>query len=214
MLNTEVQKRVENTLWEVENDEDQESAWRLLAWLSQTQPNLTFQHQQVPSYTLRLLLNKIREEAPGLNKDEVVPVLVELGKNTLSAEEKYMLEAVDRILVDRQFRYQEQLDSRMEILDTFLEGLTLGREEPLNPQAVFNEMRELIRTRFDLTQNEINELIDGPSIELEEKLRGQVELQLKDLEIQASGWWCRTSSRGTPGRRADPSGRFKLGICN
>ena len=72
----------------------------------------------------------------------------------------------------------------METLDTFLEGLTLGSEEPLNPQAVFNEMRELIRTRFELTQNEIKELIEGPSIELEEKLRGQVESQLKDLEIK------------------------------
>jgi preprotein translocase subunit SecA len=184
MLNTEVQKRVENTVWEVENDEDQESVWRLLAWLSQTQPNLAFQHQQVPSYTTRLLLNKIHEEAPSLKKDEIVPVLVDIGKNTLASEEKYMLGAVDRILADRQFRYQDQLDSRMETLDTFLEGLTLGSEEPLNPQAVFNEMRELIRTRFELTQNEIKELIEGPSIELEEKLRGQVESQLKDLEIK------------------------------
>ena len=104
----------------------------------------------MPSYTIRLLLNKIREEAPGLKKDEIVPVLVDLGKNTLAAEEKYMLRAVDRILADRQFRYQDQLESRMETLDTFLEGLSLGSEEPLNPQAVFNEMRELIRTRFEL----------------------------------------------------------------
>lgn len=184
MLHAEVQKRVENTVWEIENDEDQESAWRLLAWLSQTQPNLTFQHQQVPSYTIRLLLNKIREEAPGLNKDEIVPVLVELGKNILAAEEKYMLGAVDRVLADRQFRYQDQLDSRMETLDIFIEGLSLGSEEPLNPQSVFNEMRDLVRTRFDLNPNEINELISGLSADLEEKLRDQVESQLKDLEIK------------------------------
>ncbi len=184
MLNTEVHRRVENTVWEAENDGDQESVWRLLAWLSQTQPNLTFQHQQVPSYTIRLLLNKIREEAPGFKKDELVPVLVDLGKNVLAAEEKYILGAVDRILVDRQFRYEDQLDSRMETLDTFLEGLSLGSEEPLNPQVVFNEMRELIRTRFELTQNQIKELIEGPSVELEENLRGQVESQLKDLEIK------------------------------
>jgi len=184
MLNSEISRRVEITDWVVENDDDQESAWRLLAWLSQTQPNLTFQHQQVPSYTIRLLLNKIREEAPGLKKDEIVPVLVELGKNTLAAEEKYMLGAVDRVLADRQFRYEDQLDSRMETLDIFLEGLTLGSEEPRNPQGVFNEMRDLVRTRFELSSNEIKELIDGPSTDLEEKLRNQVESQLKDLEIK------------------------------
>jgi len=184
MLHSEIQQRVENTVWEAESDEDQDSLWRLLAWLSQIQPTLTFQHQQVPSYTIRLLLNKIRQEAPGLKKDQLVPVLVELGKDVLVAEEKYMLGAVDRILVERQYRYQDQLDSRMETLDTFLEGLSLGSEEPLNPQVVFNEMRELIRTRFELSQNQIKELIEGPGEELEEILRTQVESQLIDLEFK------------------------------
>jgi len=184
MLQAEVQKRVENTVWEAENDEDQDSAWRLLAWLSQIQPTLTFQHQQVPSFTVRLLINKIRQEAPGLKKDQLVPVLVKLGKDILTAEEKYMLGAVDRILVERQYRYQDQLDSRMETLDTFLEGLSLGSEEPLNPQAVFTQMRELIRTRFELTPNQIKELIEGPGEELEEILRTQVESQLIDLEFK------------------------------
>ena len=184
MLHSEIQQRVENTVWEAASDEDQDSPWRLLAWLSQIQPTLTFQHQQVPSYTIRLLLNKIRQEAPGLKKDQLVPVLVELGKDILVAEEKYMLGAVDRILVERQYRYQDQLDSRMETLDTFLEGLSMGSEEPLNPQTVFNEMRELIRTRFELSQNQIKELIEGPGEELEEILRTQVESQLIDLEFK------------------------------
>jgi len=184
MLNAEVERRVENTLWEGDDNGDQESAWRLLAWLSQTQPNLVFQNQQVPSYTIRLLLNKIRAEAPGLNKDQVASVLAKIGKNSLAAEENYMLGAVDRILVDRQFRYEDQLASRMETLDTFLEGLSLGSEEPLNPQVVLNEMRDLIRTRFELNPNQIRELVEGPGVELEENLRVQVETQLKDLEIK------------------------------
>jgi preprotein translocase subunit SecA len=184
MLKAEVERRVDQTLWVENNDGDQESAWRLLAWLSQTQPNLNFQNQQVPSYTIRLLLNKIRADAPGLKKDQVASVLAEIGQNSLAAEEKYMLGAVDRILVDRQFRYEDQLASRMETLDTFLEGLSLGSEEPLNPQIVFNEMRDLIRTRFELNPNQIKELVEGPSVELEENLRAQVETQLKDLEIK------------------------------
>ena len=183
MLRTEVQERVENTIWD-EGEDDQGSAWKLVAWLSQTQPTLTFQDQQAPSYTMRLLLDEVREKSPGLKKNEVLPALVELGKDSLIAEEKYILESVDRIVIDRQFRYQDQLDSRMEILDTFLEGLSLGSEEPLNPQGVFNEMRDLVRTRFELDQNQIKELIDGPGDNLVENLRAQVETQLKELEFK------------------------------
>ncbi len=184
MLNTEIQHRVDNTIWEEQGDGDQGSAWRLLAWLSQTQPTLTFQNQQVPSFTMRLFLDMIREKSPELKKADLVPVLVDLGKDVLAAEEKYIFGAVDRILVERQFRYEDQLVSRMEILDTFLEGLSLGSEEPLNPQAVFNELRDLVRIRFELDPNQIKELVEGPGEELGENLRTQVESQLKDLEFK------------------------------
>ena len=113
-----------------------------------------------------------------------MPVLVDLAKDVLAAEEKYIFGAVDRILVERQFRYEDQLESRMEILDTFLEGLGLGSEEPLNPQVVFNELRDLVRIRFELNPNQIKELVEGPGEELEENLRNQVESQLKDLEFK------------------------------
>ncbi|TFG48858.1 MAG: hypothetical protein E4H33_03425, partial [Anaerolineales bacterium] len=43
MLGTEVKERVENTIWEEGSLTDQASAWRLLAWLTQIQPTLTFQ---------------------------------------------------------------------------------------------------------------------------------------------------------------------------
>ncbi len=184
MLNTEIQHRVDNTIWEGQGDGDQGSAWRLLAWLSQTQPTLTFQNQQVPSFTMRLFLDMIREKSPGLRKADLVPVLVDLGKDVLTAEEKYIFGAVDRILIERQFRYEDQVESRLEILDTFLEGLSLGSEEPLNPQVVFNELRDLVRIRFELNPNQIKELVEGPGEELEENLRTQVESQLKDLEFK------------------------------
>lgn len=183
MLQSEIQQRVENLVLEDESD-DQGGAWRLLAWLTQTQPTLTFQDQKVPSYTMQLLLNTIREKNPALEKDQLVPVLVDLGKDTLAAEEKYVLGAVERTLEDRQYRFQDQLDARLESLDTFLEGLSYGSDEPLNPQVVFNELRELVRTRLELTPNQIKELVDGPGEDLEENLRYQIESQLKLLEAR------------------------------
>ena len=184
MLGDEVHKRVENTLWEGSDVGDQGSPWRLLAWVTQIQPTLTFQDRQVPSFSIRLLLNEIREKYPKMKAAGIMPVLLDLGKHTLAAEEAYALEAVDRIVEESQSRYQDQLDTRLDTLDTFLEGLSYGSEEPLNPQAVFTELRELTRTRLELNPNQIKELAGGASPELDEELRAQVESQLEQIEIK------------------------------
>ena len=184
MLRDEVQFRVENTFWEEGGLADQTSPWRLLAWVTQIQPTLTFQDQQVPSFTTRILLDEIRERYPAMKKDGIAPVLMDLGKQALSAEEGYILEAAARIVEDRSFRYQDQLGARLDTLDTFLEGLSYGSEEPANPQAVFTELRELARTRFELSPSQIRELAEGASPELGDLLREQVGSQLEVLEIK------------------------------
>ncbi|NQS92264.1 MAG: hypothetical protein HQ574_07620 [Chloroflexi bacterium] len=184
MLRTEVMERVENTIWEEGNINDQASAWRLLAWLTQTQPTLTFQNKQVPSYIIQLLINDIRQKHTTMKKSGILPVFEEIGKKVLAAEENYVLAAVDRILEDRQYRYQDQLDTRLETLDTFLEGLSYGREEPVTPQDLYNELHDLVRIRFNLEKNQIRELTEGPSDELRLVLKSQIETQLQDLEIK------------------------------
>jgi len=184
MLRDEVHMRVENTLWEGSDVADQGSPWRLLAWVTQLQPTLTFQNRQVPSFTTRLLLNEILEKVPEMEAARVKPILLDLGKHALAAEEAYALEAVDRIVEDRQFRYRDQLDMRLDTLDTYLDGLSFGSEEPLNPQAVFTELCELTRTRFELTPAQIKELAGGPSPALDEELRAQIESQLEGIEIK------------------------------
>ena len=184
MLRDEVQMRVENTLWEGSDVADQSSPWRLLAWVTQLQPTLTFQDQQLPSFTLRLLINDIRERYPEMKVTGILPILLELGRKTLAAEEEYLLDAVDRIVEDRQFRYQDQLDTRQDTLDTFLEGLSYSGEGSLNPQEVFTELRELTRTRFELNPNQIRELAGGVNQELTEELRAQIEFQLEQVEIK------------------------------
>ncbi len=184
MLHDEVKMRVENTIWEGSDVADQASPWRLLAWVTQIQPTLTFQDRMLPSFTLRLLLEEIRESYPELSAEGITPFLLDIGNKALDEEEDYILNAVEKIIEDRQFHYQDQLDSRIDALDTFLEGLTYGSEEPLNPQEVFVELRELTRTRFDLTPNQIRELVDSVSPELEDGLRAQIESELELIEIK------------------------------
>jgi preprotein translocase subunit SecA len=184
MLQAEVEYRVAETSWESEGADDAGGAWRLLAWLSQTQPILSFQDQQVPSYVIRLLQKEITRGAPDLSKSSVFPALEELGKKVLEAEKSYVLNAVEHILEDRQFRFQDQLDSRLESLDAYLEGLSYGSDEPRNPQAVLNELTDLTRTRFELKSQQVRELAEGPGGSLQELLRSQVEIQLKTIEVK------------------------------
>jgi len=183
MLQSEVSDRVAGTFLP-KNGTDEGSAWRLLAWLSQTQPTLSFPGKHVPSYTIKLILNEIQENNPDLSKSQILSGLVEIGKKALKAEEVYILDAVESILADRQFRFQDQLEGRLETLDTFMEGQSYGSDEPVNPQAVFAELKELVRTRFELNPTQIRELAEGPGDELQTELRSQLESQLKEIEFK------------------------------
>jgi preprotein translocase subunit SecA len=184
MLGTEVQLRVDNTFWELENSGDSSQGWRLLGWLAQTQPTLTFQDQQVPTYALQLILDDIQEKASPVRKDQALPLLLEIGQKVLAAEETHILQAVDQILEDRQIRFQDQLDMRLETLGTFLEGMSYESEEPRNPQAIYNELRELVRIRFELTPGQIKELASGGGDDLHDELVSQVESHLKEIEFK------------------------------
>ena len=184
MLGTEVQHRVDNTFWEVENSGDSSQGWRLLGWLAQTQPTLTFKDQQVPTYALKLILDDIQEKASPVRKDQALPLMLEIGHQVLAAEETHILQALDQILEDRQIRFQDQLDMRLETLGTFLDGMSFESEEPRNPQAIYNELRELVRIRFELTPGQIKELASGGGNDLHDELVSQVESHLKEIEFR------------------------------
>jgi len=184
MLQDEVQLRVDSTSWDNETGGDSGQGWRLLGWLTQTQPTLTFQDGKVPSYALQLILNDIQGKTLSLTKDQIRPILLETGKQVLAAEEAHILQAVDRILEDRQIQYEDQVEMRLETLNTFLDGLSYDSEEARNPQTVYNELRDLVRIRFELTPPQIKELAEGASDDLQDELNYQVESELRELEFK------------------------------
>jgi preprotein translocase subunit SecA len=184
MLQTEVLLRVDSTSWDNENGGDSGQGWRLLGWLTQTQPTLTFQDGKVPSYAVQLILNDIQRKTSPLKKDQLRPILLETGKQVLEAEEAHILQAVDRIVEDRQIRYEDQVEMRLETLNTFLDGLSYDSEEVRNPQTIYNELRDLVRIRFELTPVQIKELAEGASDDLQDELNYQVESELRELEFK------------------------------
>jgi preprotein translocase subunit SecA len=184
MLRTEVQLRVENAFWERENNGGIDEGWRLLAWLNQTQPTLTFQDRLIPSYTQQLIINDLRRKNPEMLKDGTLSILEGTGKAVLAAEEAYIISAVEQLVSGREDRFEDQVNSRLETLEIFLDGLSYEPESPRNPQEVFNELRELVRVRFELNLDQIKDLADGASEEIRETLGTQVKSKLKEIEYK------------------------------
>jgi preprotein translocase subunit SecA len=184
MLREEVEARVEAAFWDFENRTDVGEGWKLLAWLNQIQPTLTFQNSVVPTFTISMIITDIYKKNPELKKDQVLPLLVEIGQDVLAAEEAYIKDTVDRMLSDRQMMFEDHIDSRLETLDTFLEGLGYVSDEPRNPQEVYKELRELVRVRFELTPDQIKDLSSGGGDELRSELISQLTTQIKQTEFK------------------------------
>lgn len=172
MLETEVRIRVPQAL------EDDEGPWRLLSWLEQIQPSAPIGNRILPSYTLRLILEKLSQEHPRLQRDEAIQVLTQIAGEAIQAEAEHVIRQV-RLLIDQSIERLEQLlEERLETLDTFLDGLTYeDTETPGSPKDLLNELQGLLHVRLQLPQSQLRKLLEEPD-EVGDELRNQVEEQL------------------------------------
>jgi preprotein translocase subunit SecA len=88
------------------------------------------------------------------------------------------------MLADRQMRFEDQIDSRLETLDIFLDGLGYESDEPRNPQEIYKELRELVRIRFELSPDQIKDLAGGGSEDLRDQLTTQLTTQITLIEFK------------------------------
>ncbi len=202
MLQTEVMYRVPLAL------EDEEGPWKLLAWLDQIQPSLSFNGAVYPSYTLRLLLDYLRTEIDkqaggsrggsqlhGLpagdgHKDRqlVAGTLLELADKAMKAEEEHLLYTVNNLLDLTSERLESQLQERRETVDTYFEALTLGDgAEDLNPRQISDELTNLVHVPIRLSLEESRALRNGDEDididEVAESVHEQIEIALIDQSI-------------------------------
>ncbi len=187
MLETEVRQRVPAGIMEKGEVEDEGQIWRLFGWLSQAQPTMSFRDEKFPSYTIKLVLDHIQDEYQTLTKDDGDVALLKVAEKTLKAEENHILNALDRFLEDRQFRFENQVEERMETLDSFLDGLAIEEEEGDQHRSVDeiqNELNTLLRVRIDLTGSQIEAMRDGQPFEVREEIQGKINSYLKRLEIK------------------------------
>jgi preprotein translocase subunit SecA len=183
LLSTEVNRRVPEAL------EDQEGPWKLLAWLDQIQPPLDLGGALFPSYTLKLLLDYLAsQQKVYASAQELRDALLGLAGEALKAEEEHLLNTVDNLLDGTHERLESQLRERLEMLDTFFEGLSLGESEDAAPRSSRELMEELVgmvHVAVRLSPEEQRLLRDDPyqvrdtvRVQIESAIAGQSVLRL------------------------------------
>ena len=174
MLQEDVRVRVPAAL---ENDD---GPWKLLAWLDQIQPSITLSESIFPSYPLKLLLDEIGTE---LSQTEAHAALLNVASEAIQAESEHMLNNVDILLENSKVSLDSQIDERLELLDMFLEGMTLSEEQRgLHPQKISQEFTTTLRLPIKLSPEMARALIDDPH-EVGDQLRKIVKEAMMALTI-------------------------------
>jgi preprotein translocase subunit SecA len=185
MLQEEVMQRVPEAL------RDEGGPWKLLSWLEQIQPSLGLFDGIFPSYALKLLLDELYEGLSGtgngsqtaIDIHEVREALIKLAVDSLNAEKEHHLQIVTNLLEQSRVRMETQLDERLEMLDTFFEGLQLEDDTGTgNPQALAVELNNLVRLPIRLTNQQVHLLSTDPD-EVSDVIQDQVSQLLMGLTI-------------------------------
>jgi len=185
MLREEVLQRVPVAL------ADEGGPWKLLSWLEQIQPPILMSDGIFPSFTLNLLLENINgtQEVPSSNQQFSLPsqtardALLQLTADSVNAEKEHHLQTVTTLLEQSQVRMETQLDERLEILDTFFEGIELEDEAgERSPQALATELNNLLRLPIRLGNNQVRMLTSEPD-EVRDVIKDQLNQLMLSLTI-------------------------------
>jgi preprotein translocase subunit SecA len=156
MLQTEIKRRVPAAM------DDPEGPWKLLGWLEQIQPSMMVTNEVFPSFTFKLLLNSIREKSPA-SADDVLSILLDIVRESINSEEEHVLNGAITSLELIQKRLAEQIKERIELLDTFIEGLVYADEtDTRSTKELMDELTGFVRNPVSLSSSEQQLLRNDP----------------------------------------------------
>ncbi len=177
MLRTEVMQRVPLAL------DDEGGPWKLLSWLDQVQPPFNFASGNgpvvFPSYTLRLLLDHL--ESQGISSPaQAQQALLQVAERSLQTEDEHLLRMVESLVESTRSRLEATLNERLELLDTYFEGLKLDEDAedgPRTPRQVQEELSTEMHLQIRLSAEEQRLLREAPR-QVQKSVRSQVESEL------------------------------------
>jgi len=178
MLQHEIKRRVPAAL------EEEEGAWKLLAYLEEIQPPIDYPEVFYPSYTLRLLLEELGQPTDAV---DLMKRLIELARRAIQVENAHILQSTRAMLDRASETLDSQLAERLDALDTFLENFTeTGDDESITqqrrPQEVLDELMSLTKTPFRLPGELFKALSSDPR-QAETELRNQVNSYLLSISL-------------------------------
>ena len=147
-----------------------EEYWRFLAWLEQVQPPFNTPNGVFPSYPYKILLDELRASDADLRI-----ALPDLARRALEADQVHFLNTVIEQIDHLGENLKSQVDERVEVLDTAIDGLGENSEdETRRPALILDEISALTRVPLRLEADRLQELVDDPR-NLSADLRAQVE---------------------------------------
>jgi preprotein translocase subunit SecA len=175
MLHSELEVRIPAGL------KDEEGPWRLLAYLEEIQPPLSYEEISYPSFSFRLLLNEIRSKLPKgeISLDQLQAVLVDVAERALAAEDEHLLHSLDLLLTSTGESLDTQIDERLDTLDTWFEGVGDVEEgmPQRRPQELLDELTGLVRVPLRLQSDQLRRLPQADR-DVKEVLKQQISAAL------------------------------------
>jgi preprotein translocase subunit SecA len=172
MLKIEVGRRVQ------EGMKDEEGPWKLLAYLEDTQPPIDMLGVIHPSYTLKLMLEKLG--TPSSVEDLKADVLT-MAADALEAWHTHLRNWASALIQQTEMNYESQLAERSDLLDSYLEGLE--DEETSRSRDIGDELSNLVRIPLRLSDEELQGLLGGEKQSIQ-GVREQISKTLKQIYVR------------------------------
>ncbi len=166
MLQTELTRRIPDAL------KDDESPWRLLAYLEDIQPPIFYEDTFYPNYTQRLMLEKLDLDG---GRDHLRSQLLDLAEKAYDVEQGHLADAAHELINKSEETLNIQLAEREDTLDTYLEGLADTEDlDKRRVQEVVDELNTSVRLPIRLNNEQLRRLVSDPkslSDEIKEQIR-------------------------------------------
>jgi preprotein translocase subunit SecA len=172
MLRTEVAARVEVGM------EDEEGPWKLLAYLEDTQPPLDHGGVTHPSYTLKLMTERVSEAStPQALKKQ----LLALSEEALESWHQHLRNWGHRLIDNSMMGFENQFAERSSMLETFVDGAEdVGISQA---RELSKELSNTLRVPLRLSDGELEDLLLGSQNAIK-AVKEQIQGTLKQIFVR------------------------------
>jgi len=172
MLRTEVSRRVDVGM------QDAEGPWKLMAYLEDTQPPMDLSGVTHPSYSLKLMMQRLGEPD---SIESLQEGLLEIASDALGAWHDHLRNWAQSLITQSEMSFSTQFAERTDLLDTFTEGLVYG--ESGQPRNISSELSDIVHVPLRLSDQVTKGLGIGDKEAIAE-VRDQISSTLMQIFVR------------------------------